>query len=186
MECEWKWHCDWCEPMCSETSHVSISDSTMRKSCVSLPEWGMWKRLAPNLQTETQLPSSAQIWWTPPFCEWENTFVAVCHWDFLAVVFMVITAWYIKNESLLKYNTFGSVGKESVCKARNKETQVPSLSWEDPLEKKIATCSNILAWKIPWTEESGGYSPKGHKEFDMTEWLSTYTQIHLYRVQLTL
>ena len=31
-----------------------------------------------------------------------------------------------------------------------------SLCWEDPLEKRMATHSNILAWKIPWTEEHGG------------------------------
>ena len=36
------------------------------------------------------------------------------------------------------------------------ETQVQSLGWEDPLEKAMATHSSILAWKIPWTEESGG------------------------------
>ena len=35
------------------------------------------------------------------------------------------------------------------------ETQVPSLGWEDPLEKEMATHSNTIAWKIPWTEESG-------------------------------
>ena len=35
------------------------------------------------------------------------------------------------------------------------EIQVWSLSWEDPQEKGMATHSNILAWKIPWTEESG-------------------------------
>ena len=29
------------------------------------------------------------------------------------------------------------------------ETQVRSLDWEDPLEKEIATHSNILAWEIP-------------------------------------
>ena len=29
---------------------------------------------------------------------------------------------------------------------------VPYLGWEDPLEWKMATHSNILAWKIPWTE----------------------------------
>ena len=33
------------------------------------------------------------------------------------------------------------------------ETQVQSLGWEDPLEKKMATHSSTLAWKIPWTEE---------------------------------
>ena len=31
------------------------------------------------------------------------------------------------------------------------ETWVQSLGWEDPLEKGKATCSNILAWRIPWT-----------------------------------
>ena len=31
------------------------------------------------------------------------------------------------------------------------ETSVPSLGWEDPLEKGKATHSSILAWRIPWT-----------------------------------
>ena len=35
------------------------------------------------------------------------------------------------------------------------ETQVQSLSWEDPLEKGMATHSSILAWRIPWTGELG-------------------------------
>ena len=35
------------------------------------------------------------------------------------------------------------------------ETWVQSLGWEDPLEKGMATHSNILAWRISWTEESG-------------------------------
>ena len=35
------------------------------------------------------------------------------------------------------------------------ETQVQSLSWEDPLEKEMATHPNILAWEIPWTKEPG-------------------------------
>ena len=36
------------------------------------------------------------------------------------------------------------------------ETQLPSLGWEDPLEKEMATHSSTLAWRIPWTEEPGG------------------------------
>ena len=35
------------------------------------------------------------------------------------------------------------------------ETQVRSLGQEDPLEKKVATHSSILAWEIPWTEKPG-------------------------------
>jgi len=37
-----------------------------------------------------------------------------------------------------------------------KELQVRSLGQEDPLEKGMATHSNILAWGIPWTEEPSG------------------------------
>ena len=37
------------------------------------------------------------------------------------------------------------------------ETWVRSLGGKDPLEKEMATCSSILAWEIPWTEELAGY-----------------------------
>jgi len=52
------------------------------------------------------------------------------------------------------------------------EIRVRSLGQENPLEKEMATHSNILAWEIPWTEKVGtksqGYCPWGHKESDMT------------------
>ena len=35
------------------------------------------------------------------------------------------------------------------------KTWVRSLSWEDPLEKGMATHSSVLAWRTPWTEEPG-------------------------------
>ena len=41
------------------------------------------------------------------------------------------------------------------------ETQVQSLGQEDPLKKKMATHSSILAWEIPWTEEPGGLQSMG-------------------------
>ena len=48
--------------------------------------------------------------------------------------------------------------------------EVRSLGGEAPLEEGMATHSSILAWRIPWTEESGdGYSPKGCTESDTTE-----------------
>ena len=37
----------------------------------------------------------------------------------------------------------------------------------------MATHSSILAWKIPWTEEHGGYSPWGRTESDTTEHTAT-------------
>ena len=49
------------------------------------------------------------------------------------------------------------------------ETWVQSLGQEDLLEKGMATHSNILAWRIPWTEELAGYSPWGNKELNTTK-----------------
>ena len=50
------------------------------------------------------------------------------------------------------------------------------LGWEDPLEEGISTHSSILAWRIPWTEEPGGYS-SWIAELDMTE-ATEYTRMH--------
>ena len=38
---------------------------------------------------------------------------------------------------------------------------IPSLGWEDPLKKGMATHSSILAWRIPWTEQPGGLQSMG-------------------------
>ena len=48
------------------------------------------------------------------------------------------------------------------------ETWVPSLGWEDPLEKEMATHSSVLAWEIPGQRNLVGYSPWGCKELDTT------------------
>ena len=42
-----------------------------------------------------------------------------------------------------------------------RETWLPSLGWEDPLEEGMATHSTILAWRIPGTEEPGGLQSLG-------------------------
>ena len=46
-----------------------------------------------------------------------------------------------------------------------RETWVPSLGWEDPLEEGTATHSNILAWRIPWTEEPGRLQSMGSQSW---------------------
>ena len=60
------------------------------------------------------------------------------------------------------------------------ETWAQSLGWEDPLEKEITTHSNILAWRIPWTEELGRLQSMGLQELDTTEGLSTAQTGPLY------
>ena len=46
------------------------------------------------------------------------------------------------------------------------ESQVRSLGWEDPLEKRMGTHSSILAQRIPWTEEPGGLQPMGSRRVE--------------------
>ena len=67
-----------------------------------------------------------------------------------------------------------------------RETQVQSLCQEDPLEKGMAIHSNILAWRILWTEEPGGLQsmePWGCKESDMTEQLAVSRAVSLRSLQ---
>ena len=64
--------------------------------------------------------------------------------------------------------------KKSACLCRRHKMWVWSLGQEAPLKEGMATHSSILAWKIPRTEEPADYDPWGHKESDMTEWLSTH------------
>ena len=52
--------------------------------------------------------------------------------------------------------------------------QVRFLNWEDPLEEEIAPHSSILAWEIPWTEETGRL--RGHKRVGFN--LATQQQHH--------
>ena len=63
-----------------------------------------------------------------------------------------------------------------------RKTRVRSLSWEDPLEKEMATHSNILAWKIPWTEEPGRLQFMGLQKSRtrLSNFTSLHTHIYIY------
>ena len=50
---------------------------------------------------------------------------------------------------------------------------------EDPLEEEMATHPSILAWRVPWTEESGGLQSGGSQESDTTKRLSTHMCINI-------
>ena len=56
--------------------------------------------------------------------------------------------------------TGGSNGEESACSAGD-PGWIPFSGREDPLEKRMATHSRILAWRIPQTEEAGGLQSMG-------------------------
>ena len=67
---------------------------------------------------------------------------------------------------------WGSAGKESACNVG----WVRSLGWEDPLEKGKAMHSNILTWRIIWTEELADYRPRDRKS--QTKLRDLYTHTH--------
>ena len=55
------------------------------------------------------------------------------------------------------------------------ETWVQSLGQEDPLEKRMATHSSILAWRIPWTEEAGRLQSTGSQRVGHDRVTNTFT-----------
>ena len=78
--------------------------------------------------------------------------------------------WKIAGQQLNKNNKnaacMGFPGSSAVENLPSKqetwqEPWVWSLGWDDPLEKEMATCSSILAWETPWTEEPSGLQSMG-------------------------
>ena len=55
------------------------------------------------------------------------------------------------------------------------ETWVPSLGWEDPLEKGMATFSSRMAWRIHGQKGLAGYSTQHCKELKTTQWLTRHS-----------
>ena len=55
----------------------------------------------------------------------------------------------------------GSAIKNLPAMQKTQETQVSFLDWEEPLEEGMAPHSSILAWRILWTEETGGLQSVG-------------------------
>ena len=64
------------------------------------------------------------------------------------------------------------------------ETRVQSLDWKDPLEKKMATHSSILAWEIPWMEESGRLKSMGSQRVGHDWVTNTLTFLYHYSKDL--
>ena len=71
--------------------------------------------------------------------------------DLYLIVFYTIHVLWKNGASQVEL-----VVKNLPANAGDVEMRVPSLGWEDPLEKEMAMHSRILAWRIPWTEEPGG------------------------------
>ena len=90
----------------------------------------------------------------------------ICIWffDFIFV--------YMVSPVLTKHLGFpdGTSGKELACqRRRHKRHRFTPWVGKIPLEEEMTTHSSILAWRISWTGSLEGYSPEGHKKFNMTD-----------------
>ena len=72
----------------------------------------------------------------------------------------------------------GSVVKNPPAMQETQEMQVWSLGWEDPLEEEMATHSSILAWRIPWTEETDGLPSIGSQTVGHS-WVTEHTHTNI-------
>ena len=84
-------------------------------------------------------------------------------------VFLCMKSWIYNHSSDDKASLMGQMVKNL---PEMYETRVRSLGLEESLEKEVSTYSSIFAWRIPWTEKPGGLQSMGHKESDITEWLT--------------
>ena len=66
-----------------------------------------------------------------------------------------------RNGYPLQYSLTSLVAQQVNNPLAMQENWVQSLGWEDPLEKGMATHYSNLAWRIPWTQETGGLQPIG-------------------------
>ena len=83
----------------------------------------------------------------------------------------VCKRYCIANTAMYSLKTSDSQVVALVVKnppASAEDVRVQSLGWEDPLKEEKATHANILASRIPWTEEPGRLQPMGSQELDMT------------------
>ena len=93
-------------------------------------------------------------------------------------IYLLFTHWGMASQVAL-------VVRNSPAMQETQEMQIQSLGQEDPLEEGMATCSSILDWRIPWTEESGGLQSKGPERVGH-DWSNFYTEGHLGCFQVLL
>ena len=98
--------------------------------------------------------------------------------------------WKVRKQTtILSSSTVGfpggASGEELACLCRRQKTQIRSLSQEDPPEEGMATDSNILALRIPRTEEPVKLQYIGSQRIGL-DWACTHknTSVHVYSLSL--
>ena len=90
---------------------------------------------------------------------------AVRHIGFLFLISGITVSFCINPSFSAVVSNWDSLAAQTVKNLPAiQENWVPSLGWEDPLEKGMATHSNILVWKIPRREEPGRLQSMGSQK----------------------
>ena len=165
----------WVEFLSLKTKEF-VMDVTQAKLCLGHQHWP-WNREGPRTQSSfaEQISKGSH---THALCP---CFSSPCLWVSIStrktlpselLMWASLMAWRLK------------------CLPGMWETLVWSLSWEDPLEKEMATHSSTLAWRIPWKEEPGrlqsiGLQRVGHNwatslSFFLSLWNDRYTTISTF------
>ena len=76
------------------------------------------------------------------------------------------------------FTSYVALAVKNFASAGDLKDRVWSLGWEDPMKKEMETHSHILVWRIPWTEESGGYNPWGSQRVRHNSATNTPTDVH--------
>ena len=131
--------------------------------------------VSPMAQMVKNLPAVQETWvrflgWEDPLDEGKETYTNSLAWRipmnrgaWQATVHGVAKSWTWLSTAQLEFwaSQMALVVKNPPANAGDIETLVWSLGWEDPLEEGTATHSSTLAWRILWTEESGGLQSLG-------------------------
>ena len=144
------------------TSPLAVSTSLLTRTVKHLPairETWVWSLGWEDPLEKEMAPHSSTLAWRIPWTEEPGGLQStesqrVGHnWGTSLSLGVSDEGYSLSNADL---NNVTSLVTQTVkCLPTMRETQVQSLGWEDLLEKEVATHSSILAWKIPWTEESG-------------------------------
>ena len=98
----------------------------------------------------------------------QRSLVGYCSWSQRVGHYLAIKQQHTSLSSYLSYNwecVVFTVTQMVKNLPAMQETQFPSLGQKDPLEKRTATHSSILFWRIPWIEEPGGLQFKSSQSW---------------------
>ena len=124
----------------------------------------MWRQKSPII------PNSYQENWYRIFIMLESIFSVLADTNYFYITFIFV---HPQRTSLLSQMV------KHLPTVR--KTRFQSLGWEDVLEKEMAIHSNILAWKIPWTEEPGRLQSMGSQRVGH-DWATSLNQtLSVYR-----